>query len=303
MNIAGLENRDDSVAPGRLRSLLDIMKRFSVAQFLQISAMGGIAYTRMQYDKLYDKHHLVNEKSYNILTDSGLAANIVSFEYLENECIELELTCALATVKRIQIVLDQPNPSYTTLHPLLLELQERLVDETHPKIFLALSIRESELYNNSRNGWEKIIERFQDAVTDVEEASKCFALSRYAASVFHSTQVVEAGLISLGIYIGVNDPRSGWTAVTNKLTAIIRKAHMDRTDFEKQNFSFLEQIQGTVEALKNAWRNKIGHAQGRLTLMSKDFSPEIAEEILFASRAFMRRLADGLPPLEIKSDS
>ena len=133
-------------------------------------------------------------------------------------------------------------------------------------------------------------------MTDVEEASKCFALSRYAAAIFHSIQVVETGLIELGTYIAVNDSRSGWTAVTNQLTAIIKKKHGDRTDFEKENFEFLEQIHGTIEGLKNAWRNKISHAQGKLTLMTKDFSPEVAEEILFASRAFMRRLATGLPP-------
>jgi hypothetical protein len=57
----------------------------------------------------------------------------------------------------------------------------------------------------------------------------------------------------------------------------------------------LEQIQGTVEGLKNAWRNKISHVQGKLTLMSVEFSPEIAEEILLATRAFMRRLAEDLP--------
>jgi hypothetical protein len=83
----------------------------------------------------------------------------------------------------------------------------------------------------------------------------------------------------------------------------LKKRYDDRTQFEQQNFAFLEQIYGTVEALKNAWRNKIGHAQGRLILMSKEFNPDIAEEILVASRASMRRLADGLPPLEIKSDS
>jgi hypothetical protein len=179
---------------------------------------------------------------------------------------------------------------------LLSELQDRLVDEIHPKIFLALSIRESELYNNPLTGWEEIIERFRAAITDVEEASKCSALSRYAAAVFHSLQIVETGLIELGKFINVQDPKSGWTAVANELNKIVKKKYEDRSHFEQQNFAFLEQIQGTVEALKNAWRNKIGHVQGRLTLMNKDFSQEIAEEILFASRAFMRRLADGLPP-------
>jgi hypothetical protein len=68
-----------------------------------------------------------------------------------------------------------------------------------------------------------------------------------------------------------------------------------RTDFERDNYQFLEQVHATAEALQVAWRNKISHAQGRLVLVSKDFSPEIAEEILFATRAFMRRLAGGLP--------
>jgi hypothetical protein len=94
----------------------------------------------------------------------------------------------------------------------------------------------------------------------------------------------------------VSDPHSGWTAVSNALSSAVKKSHKDRTSFERQHFDFLEQLNGTVEGLKNAWRNKISHSQGRLKLMTTDFSPEIAEEILFATRAFLRRLAEGLPP-------
>jgi len=35
-------------------------------------------------------------------------------------------------------------------------------------------------------------------------------------------------------------------------------------------------------------------------LISKEFSPEVAEEILMASRAFVRRLAEELPPAKPK---
>jgi hypothetical protein len=57
----------------------------------------------------------------------------------------------------------------------------------------------------------------------------------------------------------------------------------------------LEQVHGTVVVLKDAWRNKIGHAHGRLILMRSDFTPDIAEEIMIAARGFMRRLATELP--------
>lgn len=129
----------------------------------------------------------------------------------------------------------------------------------------------------------------------MDEASKCYAPSRYSAAVFHSVQIVEAGLIELGKFLKVTDPHSGWTAVAQALRRVIDKKHQDRTKFERTNFIFLEQAQGTVEGLKNAWRNKISHSQGRLILMTAEFSPEVSEEIIFATRAFMRRLAEDLP--------
>ena len=182
------------------------------------------------------------------------------------------------------------------------ELQGRLEDEAHAMTLLALNTEEADYYGNPRKDWDVVIDRFPDTVIDVEEARKCFALSRYAAAVFHTMQVVEVGLIELGKFIQVRDPKSGWTAVANELKKIVVKKYEDRTDFERQHFELLEQVQGTVEALKNAWRNKVSHAQGRLILMNQDFSPEIAEEILFASRSFMRRLATDLPAAQLGSD-
>jgi hypothetical protein len=96
-------------------------------------------------------------------------------------------------------------------------------------------------------------------------------------------------------FVGVSDPLSGWTATANALRKIINTKHQDRTTFQQDNFSFLEQMSGTIEGLKNAWRNKISHAHVKLTLLTADFGPEVAEEILFATRAFMRRLAIDAP--------
>lgn len=176
------------------------------------------------------------------------------------------------------------------------ELHERIRDELTGQLFTHIPPNRAKYYENPQKGWEEIIDRFPNTLDDIEEAHKCFALDRFAAAVFHSNQIIEVGLIELGKFIGVTDPKSGWTAVTNRLDKIVNKTkHEDRTSFEQANFQFLEQLHGTVEGLKNAWRNKIGHVQGRLVLLTAQFSPEIAEEILFATRALMRRLATGLP--------
>jgi hypothetical protein len=239
-------------------------------------------------------------EQYEELGEVRLAA-LRDFTEMESDCTALELVASLATVRKLKTVISRPNSRYSDVYPLADELRGRLIDEMASKCFWALTTREYEYYEQPRKGWDEIIARFPDSLTDVEEASKCFALSRYAAAVFHSVQVVEVGLIDLGEFIGVNDPLSGWTAVSRALDKIIAKKHQDRTAFERDNFKFLEQVQGTVAGLKNAWRNRISHVQGKLVLMTKDFSPEVAEEILYATRAFMRRLTDGLPPKSVAS--
>jgi len=57
----------------------------------------------------------------------------------------------------------------------------------------------------------------------------------------------------------------------------------------------IEQLDMTTEALKGAWRNKVSHAHGKLVLMTSDFAPNVAEEILVASGGFMRHLATDAP--------
>ena len=178
----------------------------------------------------------------------------------------------------------------------LMRINDRLSDELSTKLFFQLPHSRKEVFELPRKKWEQVIDRFPDTTMDIEESARCFALSRYAAAVFHSIQVVEFGLIELGTFIKVNDPLSGWTAVTGRLEKIVLKTpYSDRTPFERDNFGFLEQVHGTVVAMKNAWRNKISHAQGRLALMTADFSPDVAEEIMMATRSFMRRLATDLP--------
>ena len=174
------------------------------------------------------------------------------------------------------------------------ELVGRLIDECRDKSFLALAPSETEIFENPQRGWDLSVKRFPEIIEDVEEASKCFALSRYGASVFHSVQIIEFCLIELGTFLKVEDPHSGWSAVSSALKKVIDKKHQDRTQFERKNFPFLEQMQGLVQGLKNAWRNKISHSHGRLVLMSGEFKPETAEEILMATRAFTRRLAEEL---------
>ncbi len=86
------------------------------------------------------------------------------------------------------------------------------------------------------------------------------------------------------------------TAVSSQLDKLVSKTKFhDLAPLFQQHFAFLEQMQGAVAALKKAWRNKISHAHGKLVLLTSEFAPDVAEEIIMTTRAFMRRLATELP--------
>ena len=185
-----------------------------------------------------------------------------------------------------------PGPNLPVVIP---ALRQSLMIELESTVFLPVEPLKARFYREPRREWEEIINRFADTVSDIEESNKCYALGRYAASVFHSTQVLEHGLLALGIFMQIPDPKSGITAVAKALQRITNKNYDDLTEFEKSNFPFFEQMNGSVQAIKDAWRNKISHAQGKAVLMTADFSPAVAMEIILATRGFMRRLATELP--------
>lgn len=176
------------------------------------------------------------------------------------------------------------------------EIRDRFKDELSTKLFFQLPHTRKALFDTPLQGWEEVVSRFPETQSEISEMSRCFSLSRYPASIFHATQVIEAGLIHLGAFLEIKDPKSGWTAVCNELKRIVLRTRFEELkEHEKRHFSFLEQVQGTAESLNSAWRNKISHAMNRLILLPGDSSPDVAEEIRVAARSFMRRLATELP--------
>lgn len=271
--------------PSRIVSLYELMRRFNAALFMNLAGMLTAAARSTEGQIEADQKQ-------------RLAAMIGNFR---NEFRTMGLEASKATTEKMLKFLTPESCTWRDFGFLADELKSRLLDETVGRWYFCLQGQEIPYYKHPRDKWEIIISRFPQAGVDIEEASRCWACSRYTAAVFHSVQIVEIGLIDLGAFIGVNDPMSGWTAVSQRLKKIIDTKYQDLSEFEKANRPFLEQLQGTVESLKNAWRNKISHAYGKLTVMSgAEFHPDVAEEILIATRAFMRRLAEGLPEEQSK---
>ncbi|MFZ0883744.1 MAG: hypothetical protein WAN14_10130 [Candidatus Acidiferrales bacterium] len=236
--------------------------------------------------------------------EKDLAALIAELEEIEEFCLESELPVTLTKARNLKTALERgltessvrevTSPQSLLLQ--LFEIRSRLEDELETKLFFQLPYERKKLFDEPLAGWEECITRFPEIRTDVSEMAKCFALSRYAASVFHSTQVIEHALLHLLRFLENNDPKAGWSAACNALKKIVQDTkYAELKPHEKKHFALIEQIYGTTVSLNNTWRSKISHAANKLTLLTADFSPDVAEEITMAARSFVRRLATELP--------
>lgn len=219
---------------------------------------------------------------------SGIAALTV----IRQELADMNMKASAMTTEKLLALLAQDGTTRKQQAALIEELKGRLVDEMNSEFFYYLSPSEAARYERWMSGWEDIAARFPDTVRDIEEMNKCFAFSRYTASMFHALHVAEWGAIILGNSIGVIDPKKGWGATERRLREILKSGHADGVG----KFEFLEQMNREIDSMVLAWRHKVDHAANHLAIVpNTDFTPDIAEHIIGAVRIFMQRLCEGIP--------
>jgi hypothetical protein len=184
--------------------------------------------------------------------------------------------------------------SYSDMTSMLRELRERLEDDLHSTVFLNLSQQESGLYENPETDWGDVGKRFPKVRHDIEECSKCFALERYAAAVFHAMLIAEFGIIQVSDVFSATGDRPGWGAL-ERLQRINDKKWPDKTPIEQQHAKFLETLLPLAFSMKNSWRHKMDHVANKIIWIDTTFDPDFAKDIISATSAFMRRLANDLP--------
>jgi hypothetical protein len=165
--------------PGRLCSLKDIMHH------LHVSSLCAVCKTATAWSILQKNDHSLVSKQSRLRYAKAIES------YIEN-LRPMGMSASCSTLRKMKDSFETKGCKASNIAKLSLELIGRLIDETDDTIFFTLSPGEADFYKNPNRGWELAIDRF--AIRgDVEEASKCFALSRYSAAVFHSVQAVETG--------------------------------------------------------------------------------------------------------------
>lgn len=170
-------------------------------------------------------------------------------------------------------------------------LRDRFDDELKGLAFLHLKSGAFEQYGDPFRLWGIAADNFRSAVYDMEEASKCFALQRFTASVLHSMRVLEAGLRVSAITLGVTFEEKEWQKILNDLQGELNRRESLPSAQKPSNWKDERQFYSEAflefKYFKDAWRNYAAH--GRTS-----YDEERAEVVRSHVASFMRHLATKL---------
>ena len=171
---------------------------------------------------------------------------------------------------------------------------QSIADECSDRSYFSLGPDERKKHFSPLEGWESIVQRFPKVRYNIEESLKCFAFERYGAAVFHILQVAEYGVIQVGSLMGELGDKPGWSCL-ERLRRLISVPHSARIPLAQQHTKLLENVVPLAIVVKDSWRHKLDHVDNQIVWVDTDFSPNVAEEIIVATRGFMRKLALELP--------
>jgi hypothetical protein len=135
-----------------------------------------------------------------------------------------------------------------------------------------------------------VLNALPEAVLEISEAGKCFALDRWTACVFHLMRAVELSLHRIARELGLSFPApielQDWGTLVKKIDSRIAELEQQsRSQNKSEDLRFYSALNLEFSWFKNAWRNSISHAR-------ESYTEEQAKNILSHVGKFLQEVAD-----------
>jgi hypothetical protein len=213
-------------------------------------------------------------------------------EELHESLIDLGTKNTLKSVERlIGVLTDEGGFLWSRIAQLCDDIQSRLADELEETTILSLSEDERRFFEPKKPLFGADFESgFQtNGVFELDEAAKSLALGRPTACVFHLMRVMEIGIRSIHLSLGIPDPlkpaERNWGFILKSIRAGIDAKWPTTADKGHGDGHLFDSLYASLDAVKNPWRNATMHVEGKKTETE-------AEHIFVAVKAFMMRLAE-----------
>ncbi len=220
------------------------------------------------------------------LRGDALQRVIDSLKITRTWCVAVGLQTSVAGIDYV-LALPEQQFKYKALKRIFGDLRRRIEDELSTVLLMHVPSQVAGYYDDAPLFGEAVALKFGDAVTDIQEAGKCFALARYTACVFHLMRVMEHSVQYLGKQLGVGlVEEKNWHNILDEVDKAIKNLPVGtgRQKGERNKFS---QASAYLRMVKDAWRNDVMHPKGTYT-------GEEAERVFRNVKDFMVHLATKL---------
>ena len=217
---------------------------------------------------------------------------VESLTKLEAACERLGLRLASLQIKRMLPALTLPTKGEAVaLDRFTRQITTIIEDEMSLRLFFFLPEERARDYTKPNQFGDQVSAAFPRAISDIEESSKCYALGRWTAAVFHLMRVMEVGL--RGLAASLKDPRldprrnPSWDSILKKCDEELEKPLAQRSLEWQSDEPFFSTAAANLRSVKDAWRNPTMH-------VDQTYTDEIAFGVIHAVRGSMRHLAGKL---------
>jgi len=136
---------------------------------------------------------------------------------------------------------------------------------------------------------KKVADAFPDSTIEIIEASRCLALARWTASVFHQMRAIELALHRWALQLGVNQfsaiELENWKQIIDASDKTVRQLEQQPKSAQKDaELKYYGETIAHFRAIKDAWRNHVAHSRAR-------YDEGQATSIMNHTREFMNLLA------------
>jgi hypothetical protein len=261
------------------------MQKFNASAFYQAASSLRRAQTIMEERE--------DKESPRNMTKGDRSTSVGSLRELQSALLVLDCkVTAIAVDQLLKTLAEEEKPlKYADFATRFKDIDARIRDELSLTKMFVLDERKDDYFEPREPLFGADVEvRFPSAAYELDEAAKCFALSRPTAAVFHLMRIMEIGINAVALCLKLPAPTKGsdrnWGVILNKMKAEIerRNAVNPPAWTTPTDRATLSDAYVSLDAVRVAWRNTTMHIENK-------YSDEEAEHIFGAVRGFMKKLA------------
>ena len=209
-------------------------------------------------------------------------------EILEKPCDEMGLK--VSKKKLVQTIDFFRNGWTADYKKTIKNICEIIEFELSDVLFLRITNEKINFYQTDKCLFgQEVANKFPSIIFDIDEAAKCYSLDRTTATVFHLMRVIEKGLESVKLALGAKESVSkNWGTTLKAIKSEMESRGTDKLKkWKSKDQKFFEEAYGSIDAIRNAWRNPTMH-------VATKYTDDEAHHIFILVKGFMIKLSSRL---------